>query len=406
MSFDIAQRRADFPSLARVVAGHPAAYFDGPGGTQVPRHVIAAISSYYETSNANAHGPFVTSVETDAIVWETREAMAAFLGASSPETISFGANMTSLAFALSRAIARSIRAGDEVLVTDLDHEANRGPWLALAEHGAIVHSVKMTTGGQIDMDDFQSKLSDKTKLVAVGYSSNSLGTVNDLPRFREMSRSVGAWLLVDAVHYAPHFPMNASELDPDFLLCSAYKFYGPHIGVLYCREGLLDSLKTDKLRPQLDDAPYRIETGTLNFAALNGVKAAVEYIASFGDGDTLRERVLDGMAIIHRYEDELARHFYTELAKMSHVTIYGQPFTAGLRAPTVSFTVDGVNSEEVAKLLGEQGLFVWGGHFYALRVYESLRLEDKGGLVRVGISLYNTREEVERLLEAIRGLQR
>jgi cysteine desulfurase family protein (TIGR01976 family) len=393
--------RSDFPSLARLVAGKPAAYFDGPGGTQVPQQVIDAISRYYQTCNANAHGPFITSRETDEVVDRTREAMAAFLGAASGESISFGANMTSLAFALSRAISRLIQPGDEVVITALDHEANRGPWLRLAEHGAVIKNVGMTPDGRLDLDDLRAKLSPRTKLVAVGYSSNALGTVNDLPLIRRLSREVGAWLIVDAVHFAPHFPLDVQQLDPDFLLCSAYKFYGPHVGILYSRPGLLEQLPTDKLRPQLDEAPYRIETGTLNFAALAGVTAAVDYISAFGAGNTLRERILDAMNRIHALEDHLARRLYQALTSQTHVSVYGQPFDAGLRAPTLSFTVDGIQSQEAAGQLGEQGLFVWGGHFYAMSVIETLGLESQGGLIRVGISMYNTEEEVDRLAEAV-----
>ncbi|MFY0542644.1 cysteine desulfurase-like protein [Brevibacillus sp. H7] len=402
---DVRNCRNDFPSLARTVSGKQAAFFDGPGGTQVPNQVIDAISLYYKTCNANAHGPFVTSVETDETVKLAREAMAAMLGAPGPECISFGANMTTLAFALSRAFSRLLKPGDEVLVTDLDHEANRGPWQTLASHGAVIQSVRMTADGTLDMDDLSAKLSDKTRLVAVGYSSNALGTVNDLLHIRRLTRAVGALLIVDAVHYAPHFPIDVQQLDPDVLLCSAYKFYGPHVGVLYSRRGLLDRLPTDKLRPQDDDAPYRIETGTLNFASLAGVTAAVRYIAAFGSGGSLRERVVSGMETIHAHELALARRLYDGLQAMKHVRLYGQPFGEELRAPTVSFVVDGVDSQLAAKQLAEHGIFVWGGHFYAMRVIESLGLEEAGGLVRVGISVYNTAEEVDRLLEVVRAMQ-
>lgn len=403
---EFANRRSDFPSLARIVSGNPAAYFDGPGGTQVPKQVIQAVSSYYETSNANAHGPFVTSQETDRVVDQTREAMAALLGAETPESISFGANMTSLAFSLKRAIARTLQPGDEVIITDLDHEANRGPWLSLEEHGAVVRSIPMTTGGTINMEELGAALSSRTKLVAVGYSSNSLGTVNDLALIREWTREVGAWLIVDAVHYAPHFPMDVAKLDPDFLLCSAYKFYGPHVGVLYCKPGLLDQLPTDRLRPQIAEAPFRIETGTLNFAALAGVTAAVQYIATFGEGPTLRAQITSGMNKIYTYEHYLAEHLYNQLRSIHGVTVYGQPFATGMRAPTISFVIDEVESPKVAELLGDQGIFVWGGHFYAMQVIESLGLEKQRGLVRVGISLYNTIDEVDRLLEAIQEIAR
>ncbi len=393
--------RQDFPALQRTVNGAPLAYFDGPGGTQVPRTVIDAVASYYGSCNANTHGQFVTSAETDEVIRQARTATAAFLGAADERCISFGANMTTLTFALSRALVRGMRSGDEIVITELDHEANRGPWLALREHGIVVREARLRPDGTLDLEHMASCIGDRTRLVAVGLASNALGTVNDLDTVRGLARAAGALLLVDAVHYAPHFPVDAAALDVDVLLCSAYKFYGPHVGILYCRPGLLDTLETDRLRTQEPEAPTRIETGTLNHAALAGVTAAVEYIASWGEGASLRERVVDAMDAIAAHEHELARRYHDGVLEIAGTTVWGPGFADGRRAPTVSVTVDGVHPAEVARRLGEQGLLVWDGDFYAVRAVEVLGLAHRGGLVRTGMSMYTTGEEVDRLLAAV-----
>jgi cysteine desulfurase family protein (TIGR01976 family) len=395
--------RADFPSLARTFGGVPLAFFDGPGGTQVPRPVIEAIADYYSTRNANTHGHFVTSRESDLLLEEARAAAALFLNAPATDSISLGANMTTLAFSLSHALGRAFSPGDEVAITQLDHEANRGPWLRLRERGMVVREVRMLPGGTLDYDDLRRKVTERTRLVAVGWASNVLGTVNDLAEIRRVSREVGAWLLVDAVHYAPHFAVDVGAAEVDFLLCSAYKFYGPHVGILYCRPNLLGQLDPDRLRTQDCRAPYRIETGTLNHAAIAGVKAAVEYIARQGVGDTPRKRIESAMGLIGTHEHVLARRFYEGLSALEKVRVFGPPFGVGPRAPTVSFRVGDLDPAAVADRLGEAGLLVWDGDFYAARAVEALGLADRGGLVRVGMSLYNTGEEVERLLEVLGG---
>src|SRR5947199_2536111 len=276
--------RQDFPALARTVGGHPIAYLDGPAGSQVPAAVIEAIAAYYRTCNANAHGEFVTSRESDRLVHAAREAAAAFLGAPSWREISFGQSMTTLTFQLSHALVREMAPGDEIVITQLDHEANRGPWLHLRERGIEIREVALRPDGTLDPDDFARQVTARTRLVAVGLASNALGTVNDIPLARRLSAAVGAWLLIDAVHSAAHFTVDVQPLDADFLLCSAYKFYGPHVGLLYCRPGLLEQLPTERLRTQEEEAPWRFEMGTLNHAALAGVKAAVEYLSSWGEG--------------------------------------------------------------------------------------------------------------------------
>jgi cysteine desulfurase family protein (TIGR01976 family) len=351
--------------------------------------------------NANTHGVFGTSMESDRMLGQCRQHLADFLGADSPEEISFGANMTTLTFSLARAIGRSLQPGDEILITQLDHEANRGPWLGLREYGIEVREIAITPSGTLDYVDFESKINERTRLVAMGYASNALGTVNDIKFAREMTYRFGAWLFVDAVHYAPHFPIDVSLTGMDFLVCSAYKFYGPHIGVLYCRGDMLDRLQPDRLRTQDQAAPYRIETGTLNHAALAGVSAAVDYIARFGKGKTLRSQIVSAMKSISAYEHSLGKLLYEQLNKIKPVKVWGPSFDTSLRAPTVSFTVDGVPASAVCKRLDNEGICAWDGHFYAIRPIELLGLLELGGVTRIGISMYNTREEIERLLNCL-----
>ncbi len=398
--------RRDFPSLARTLDGRALAYFDGPGGTQVPRPVIEAVSNYYATCNANTHGAFVTSRESDAVIEDARAAAAAFLGAESGRSISFGANMTTLAFSLARALVRELAEDEDIVVTQLDHEANRGPWLGLAERGGVVKEVRLRHDGTLDAEDLASKIGPRTRVVAIGYASNALGTVNDLALARELTRRVGAWLIVDAVHAAPHFPLDVAALDPDFLLCSAYKFYGPHVGILYSRPGLLETLRPDHLRTADPAAPWRIETGTLNHAALAGVGAAIHYLAGLGSGSTLRERLVDAMTGLAAREHGLARGYHEAVQAIPGVTAWGPGFSSPRRAPTVSITVDGTPAAELARRLGDQGILTWDGHFYAARAVEVLGLAERGGLLRSGMALYTLEEEVARLAEAVARLAR
>jgi cysteine desulfurase family protein (TIGR01976 family) len=373
-SIESQRSRADFPALARTENGRPIAYLDGPAGTQVPEAVLDAIRAYYTTANANTHGEFETSRASDRWMHEVREAAAAFVGAPSWREISFGANMTSLNFSLSRAIARSLQPGDEIVITQLDHESNRGPWLNLRERGVEVREVALREDGRLDPEDFERKVGAKTRLVALGHASNALGTVNDLALARRLSRAVGAWMLVDAVHSAAHFPLDVQALDADFLLCSAYKFYGPHIGILYCRPGRLEELQTDKLIVQDDEGPYRIETGTLNHASLAGVKAAIDYVASWGEGATLRERIVSAMTGIAAYEHGVASHYYERLKEIPGVKVWGPDFSSPERAPTVSITHPRVSAEELASRAGKAGIQVWNGHFYAVKAIEQLEI--------------------------------
>ncbi len=398
------QIRQQFPSLQRQADGSPLVYLDGPAGTQAPNGVIEAVSDYYRRSNANSHGQFVTSQETDRVIDEAREKTAALLGAEGPHTISFGPNMTSLAFALSRAFARVLQPGDEVLITQLDHEANRGPWLALREHGIIVREIRLMTDGILDYADLETQLNHRTRLVCMGYASNLLGTVNAVEQVRQLTHQTGAWLLVDAVHHAPHFLLDVQAAGCDFLLCSAYKFYGPHVGILYARPGLLDRLPTDHLRTAYQHAPHRIETGTPNHAAFAGVSAAVDFIASLGEGENLRQRIESAMERVHRHEIALARQLYQQLAAIKSVEIIGPGVKTEDRAPTLAFTIRDKRPEQVCRELAGHNILAWDGHFYALRAIEVLGLREQGGVTRMGISLYTTEAEIERAVAAVQSI--
>jgi cysteine desulfurase family protein (TIGR01976 family) len=394
--------RRDFPALSK---NPDLAFLDGPGGSQVPRAVVEAIADVYASCNVNTHGNFGPSREVDRRLEIARGVVAAFLGAENGSCISFGQSMTTLCFNLSTAIGRTLEKGDEVVITQLDHEANRGPWRNLEERGVVVREVRLLESGELDPADMAAKITPRTKLFAIGASANSLGTANDLALARRLTRKVDALLVVDAVHYAPHFPVDAQALGADFLLCSAYKFYGPHVGVLYSRPGALDRLPTDRLSVQDPAAPYRIETGTLNHAAIDGVRAAVEYIASWGTGASLRERIVDAMTHISAYEHELAKFYHDAVRRIPGVRVWGPDFAAGrARAPTVSITLDNMTAAAAATALGNQGVCVWDGDFYAARTVEVLGLAERGGLLRTGISMYNTRDELTRLLTGLERL--
>lgn len=396
--------RKHFPSLNRLHHGKPLIFLDGPGGTQVPDQVIHAISDYYKTSNSNSHGVFITTMETDQVIDNVRSKTAALLGAEHPGCISLGQNMTTLNFSLARGIGRTLQPGDEILITQLDHEGNRGPWLSLREKGILVREVNLLPGGTLDYKDMEQKINERTRLVAVGMASNAIGTVNDLKKARELSYKVGALLVLDGVHYAPHFSINVQEIGCDFMLCSAYKFYGPHVGILYSRPGALDRIPTDRLRTAGQAAPEKIETGTLNHAALAGVSAAIDFIAAQGDGSTIREQITDAYKKIGTHERLLAEKLYHNLAACKDLTIIGQNFESGLRAPTVSFFHHRLTAEQVCRKLAEKNICAWDGHFYAQRAIEMLGLLEKGGVTRLGISAYNTADEIDQVIAAVRAL--
>lgn len=400
----VAEIRAQFPALARLHQGEAVAYFDGPGGTQVPRRVVEAMNDYLYHHNANTHWAYPTSAETDAILEDARVALAEFLNAA-PDEIVFGANMTTLTFHLSRALGRGFVEGDEIVVTELDHHANVAPWHALAvERGAVIRTVRMIPEtGQLDWEDFNAQLTERTRLVAIGAASNALGTITDVRRAIESAHAVNAFVFVDAVHYAPHQTVDVRALDCDFLACSAYKFYGPHIGILYGRRDLLQSLDFPKLLPASDLAPERAETGTLNHEGIAGAAAAVDFLAAL-DASNLprRERLSNAFAELHARSMSLTEQLWSGLAAIEGVTLYG-PAPNEARTPTVAFNVRDVSSTEVAQRLALRGVFLSNGDFYALTVVERLG-QAAEGVVRAGCACYTTSDEVERLIEGVREI--
>jgi cysteine desulfurase family protein (TIGR01976 family) len=402
--------RAHFPALERQHGGRAVAYFDGPGGTQVPRAVVEAIADYLYHHNANTHWSYPASAETDAVLEDARRALADFLHAA-PDEIAFGANMTTLTFHLSRALGRSmLGAGDEIIVTELDHHANIAPWQALAhERGVTLRTAKMLPEtGTLNWEHFESLCNKRTKLVAIGAASNALGTITDMRRAIEAARAVGALSFVDAVHYAPHNLVDVRALDCDFLACSAYKFCGPHVGVLYGRQSLLESLDFPKLAPAPDAAPERAETGTLNHEGIAGAAAAVDFFASLApaaaSGDARRARLRASFAALHSRGAALTKRLWQGLSEIEGVRVYGPPPDAP-RTPTVSFTVAGVGSGVVARELAARGLFLSHGDFYAATVIERLALGDEG-LVRAGCACYTTAEEIDSLISGVAGIAR
>ena len=407
-TFDVEALRRRFPALAIDDGGRPVALFDGPGGTQVPESVIAAIGDYYRSSNANHDGPFLTSRRSDERVHEAHQAMADMLGAASADEIKFGANMTTLTFHVSRSIAATMAPGDEIVVTILDHEGNVGPWKAIAaDRGLVVQTVDIReSDATLDLATLDAVLGPRTKLVAVGWASNAVGTINPVAEIVRRAHAVGAWTYVDAVHAAPHVPIDVQAIGTDFLACSTYKFFGPHAGVLYGRADVLDALPAYKLRPATD----RFETGTGNFEGLAGVTAAVEYLGEVGvayggaAGDAQRrERVLAGMGAIRAYEMGLYRQLDEGLEAIPGLAMYGITDRSRFdeRTPTAALRLNGIAPRAVAEALGADGIAVWDGDFYATGLIERLGLAKLGGVVRIGLTHYNTTAEVDRLVAAL-----
>jgi cysteine desulfurase family protein (TIGR01976 family) len=408
--FDPNAVRPLFPALREEVGGRPALFFDAPGGTQVPQAVIDAIGGYLTHSNANAHGAFLTSRRTDTVLAGAHQAMADLLGCR-PDEVFFGQNMTSLTFALSRAIGRELGPGDEVVVTRLDHDANVAPWRALEERGVTVREVDVDIEDcTLDLADLAAKLTPQTKVVAVGYASNAVGTINDIRKVAELAHSVGALSFVDAVHYAPHGPIDVQALGCDFLACSVYKFFGPHVGVIYGKREHLERLQPYKVRPASNTNPDRWMTGTQNHEGLAGTIAAVDYLAALATPEAQtggrRAALVDAMTTIKQYERELSERLVGGLLRIPGLTFYGirEPERFDWRTPTVSFRIAGHSPAAIAARLGEQGIFVWNGNYYALGLTERLGVEADGGMVRVGLAHYNTAEEVDRLLAAVEAL--
>jgi cysteine desulfurase family protein (TIGR01976 family) len=409
--WDVAACRRQFPALAREFDGHPAVYFDGPAGSQTPRRVMDAMVEYMSQRNANHGGLFPTSRESDRMLDDARAAAADLLGASDPNTIVFGANMTTLTFALSRALARTWKAGDEIVVTRLDHDANFTPWvLAARDAGAIVKFVDVIPADcTLDLDDLRAKLSPRTRLVAVGCASNAVGTVSPVAEITALAHKVGALVFLDAVHYAPHRLMDVASWGCDFLACSAYKFFGPHVGILWGRKELLASLPAYKVRPASDEVPDRWMTGTQNHEGIAGTLAAIDYLAALGGGaagGSRRESLVAAFTTINAYENNLAERLLAGLARLPKFRLWGIADSARLaeRVPTFGVAHARLSATEVAERLGSQGIFLWHGNFYALPLTEALGLEP-AGLVRIGLLHYNTTDEIDRLLAALAEIE-
>lgn len=401
----VSEIRARFPALQRWEGGHPVAYFDGPGGTQVPREVVEAMVDYLYHHNANTHWAYPTSAETDALLAGAREAAADLLNAGSDEIV-FGNNMTTLTFHLSRALGRQWGTNDEVIVTELDHHANVAPWREMArDRGITVRTVRMDpVSGTLDWDDLRRAFSTRTRLLAIGAASNALGTINDVAAATQLAHEHGALCFVDAVHYAAHGVVDVKSWECDFLACSAYKFYGPHVGILYGKRALIEGLDVPRLEPASNESPERLETGTLNHEGIVGTGAAIDFLASLAPGATRRERLTNSLGGLHARGDALVARLWNGLAAIDGVTLYGVA-PGGRRTPTVIFTVAGMTSTEVATALVPHGLYVSNGDFYAMTVIERLGRSAEG-VVRAGCACYTSEDEVDRLVAGVATIAR
>jgi cysteine desulfurase family protein (TIGR01976 family) len=449
-TLDLTYIRSQFPSLAQTVNGHPAAFLDGPGGTQVPQRVIDAISNYLRHDNANTDGAYATSRRTNAVLAEARSAMADFLNCAADEIV-FGPNMTTLTYAMSRAIGRDLGPGDEILVTRLDHDANVSPWLALEEKGVTIRWAEIHREDcTLDVEDLAAKLNSKTILVAIGYASNAVGTINPVKEIVRLAHAAGALAYVDAVHYGPHGLIDVAALDCDFLVCSTYKFFGPHMGVLFGKREHLARLRPYKVRPLTEAVPNRWEWGTLNHECIAGITACVDYIADlgrhatgdrnelFGNKDELigdkndsrgdgrlgrqssearpaaqtprRAAIVAAFEHIHRYERQLMERLIAGLEKIPNLKIYGITDRSCFdwRCPTLAIRAVNQTADQtplsLATRLGDRGFFTWDGNYYALNLTERLDVEKSGGFLRIGLVHYNTAEEVDRLLAALKEI--
>jgi cysteine desulfurase family protein (TIGR01976 family) len=411
ISLDLLWIRSQFPALAQTVNGNPAIFLDGPGGTQVPQRVIDAIADYLARNNANTGGAYSTSRNTDHMIAEARSAMADFLNCG-PDKIVFGANMTSLTYALSRSLGRELSPGDEIVLTLLDHDANFSPWKALEEKGVVIRTVAFKQQDcSLDMADLAAKMGDRTRLVAVGYASNAVGTINNVAEVVRLARQAGALSFIDAVHYAPHGAIDVRALDCDFLACSTYKFYGPHMGVLYGKREHLKRLHPYKLRPNTDNIPNCWEWGTLNHECIAGIKACVDYWEELGRranpaATTRRAAILAAHEAIHQHERQMMEKMIAGLLAIPRLKLYGitDPRHFDNRCATFVVRIEGHTPLELATKLGDRGFFAWDGNYYALNLTEQLDVERLGGFLRIGLVHYNTMEEAERLLGALREI--
>jgi cysteine desulfurase family protein (TIGR01976 family) len=414
-AFDLTWVRSQFPALAQTITignnEHPAVFFDGPGGTQVPQRVIDAISDYLARNNANTGGAYHTSRKTDLMLAEARSAMGDFLNCDADEIV-FGANMTTLTFAMSRALGRELGPGDEIVLTLLDHDANFSPWTALEEKGVVIRTVKFNENDcTLDMDDLAEKIGKRTRVVAVGYASNAVGTINNVAEVVRLARRVGALSYIDAVHYAPHGPIDVRALDCDFLVCSTYKFFGPHMGVLYGKREHLKKLRPYKVRPLTDDIPNCWEWGTLNHECIAGIKACVDYWEELGRRAkptvaTRRAAILAAHEAVHEQERAMMEKMIAGFLAIPGLRLYGisDPRRFEHRCATFVVRIKGHTPLELATKLGERGFFTWDGNYYALNLAEQLDVERLGGFLRIGLVHYNTMEEVDKLLGALREI--
>ena len=407
-ALDLAWVRSQFPSLNQTVNGHPAVFLDGPGGTQVPQRVIAAIENYLTRNNANTGGAYSTSRATDKIIADARSAMADFLNCEADETV-FGPNMTTLTYAISRSIGRELGPGDEIVLTHLDHDANVSPWRALEERGVTIRMAEIHEADcTLDIDDLARKITSRTKLVAVGYASNAVGTINDVKEVIRLAHAHGALAYIDAVHYAPHGPIDVRALDCDFLACSTYKFFGPHMGVLHGKREHLQRLQPYKVRANTNAIPNRWEWGTLNHECIAGITACVDYLADLGrhaspSATSRRSALLAAFDVIRNHERGLMEKLIRGVSNIAGAKLYGitDPKRFDHRCPTIAVRVQGHTPLELATKLGDRGFFTWDGNYYALNLTERLDVEKDGGFLRIGIAHYNSEEEVERFLKAL-----
>jgi cysteine desulfurase family protein (TIGR01976 family) len=410
-SLDLTWVRSQFPALAQSINDRPAVFMDGPGGTQVPQQVIDAIADYLAHNNANTHGAFQTSRNTDRIIAEARSAMSDFLNCDADEIV-FGANMTTLTFAISRAIGRELGPGDEIVLTLLDHDANFSPWKALEEKGVVIRTVAFNEKDcTLNMQDLKAKIGDRTRLVSVGYASNAVGTINNVAEVARLAKQAGALSYIDAVHYAPHGPIDVRTLDCDFLACSTYKFFGPHMGVLYGKREHLKRLRPYKVRPNTNDIPNCWEWGTLNHECIAGIKACIDYWEELGRRakpavTTRRAAILAAHEAIHAHEQQMTAKMIAGLQAIPGLKLYGitNPQQLDNRCSTFVVRIEGHTPLELATKLGQRGFFTWDGNYYALNLTEQLDVERLGGFLRIGLVHYNTMEEVERLVLALREI--
>lgn len=408
MNFNLNQIREQFPALAQYHNDRPVTFFDGPGGSQVPQSVLDSMVSYLGHFNSNLGGHYFSSQATVDVMQSARESAQALLNAPSSGNIVFGANMTSLTFQLSRAISRDWKEGDEIIVSALDHYSNVSSWQQAAEDkGVIVHQVRINEHDcTLDLEHLQSLLSEKTRLVAVTYASNTTGSIVDIHQVVELAHRIGAQVYVDAVHYAPHHLVDVQAIGCDFLACSAYKFFGPHVGIAYIADQWLHSIKPYKVEPATNIGPGRFETGTQSFEGLAGVTAAIEYLAQFGDeGASLRQRLEQSYALYNQHEQQLSAHFLQRLSALDGVNLFGiNDESSQLRTPTFALRFDKYAPEFIAKTLGEHNICVWNGHFYALGLVRQLGLEESGGVVRIGCMHYNTTAEIDMLFDVLESI--